>query len=369
MMTGRDATIVFDDVSKVFADGTTAVGHLSLEVPSGEFTVFVGSSGSGKTTALRMINRMVEPTSGVITVDGADVATVNPVKLRLGIGYVIQNAGLMPHQRVIDNVATVPVLQGQSRRAARQAAYAVLERVGLNPGLASRYPAQLSGGEQQRVGVARALAADPPILLMDEPFSAVDPVVRNELQNEMLRLQSELHKTIVFVTHDIDEALKLADRVAVFRGGSLQQYDEPAELLARPANDFVARFIGLGRGYRWLQLQDTTGLPLRHLETIAAERIRDAPTEGWALVVDAEGAPIGWIDADGVRRLGAGATPADVMSGVGSLLRPDGNLSHALDAALSSPSGVGVAVDDGGTVIGGVRAADVLAAADARRGV
>ena len=264
--------IVFDKVSKVFADGTTAVNQLSLAVPNGKLTVFVGSSGSGKTTALRMINRMIEPTSGTITVDGVDVSTVDPVKLRLGIGYVIQHAGLMPHQRVIDNVATVPVLKGQSRRAARKAAYEVLERVGLDPKLATRYPAQLSGGEQQRVGVARALAADPPILLMDEPFSAVDPVVRHDLQNEILRLQSELHKTIVFVTHDIDEALKLADQVAVFRAGSLQQYDEPARLLSRPANDFVARFIGLGRGYRWLQLIDATGLPLHDVAAHAGGR-------------------------------------------------------------------------------------------------
>src|SRR6201993_2566183 len=223
--------IGFDEVSKMFQGGGTAVDQLSLEVPNGKLTVFVGSSGSGKTTALRMINRMIEPTSGTITVNGADVSTVDPVRLRLGMGYVIQHAGLMPHQRVIDNVATVPVLKGQSRRAARKAAYEVLERVGLDPKLATRYPAQLSGGEQQRVGVARALAADPPILLMDEPFSAVDPVVRHELQNEMLRLQSELRKTIVFVTHDIDEALRLADQVAVFgRGGVLQQYDKPARL-------------------------------------------------------------------------------------------------------------------------------------------
>src|SRR6201984_669638 len=188
-----------------------------------------------------MIHRMIEPTAGTITVDGKDVAVVNPVRLRLGIGYVIQSAGLMPHQRVIDNIATVPVLKGQSRRAARKAAYEVLERVGLDSKLATRYPAQLSGGEQQRVGVARALAADPPILLMDEPFSALDPVVRHDLQNEILRLQSELNKTIVFVTHDVDEALRLADQVAVFNGGALQQYDEPARLLSRPANDFVAK--------------------------------------------------------------------------------------------------------------------------------
>ena len=360
--------IVFDNVSKVFTDGTAAVDRLNMTIPEGQLTVFVGSSGSGKTTALRMINRMVEPTSGTITVDGADVSGVDPVKLRLGIGYVIQHAGLMPHQRVIDNVATVPVLKGQSRRVARKAAYQVLERVGLDPKLATRYPAQLSGGEQQRVGVARALAADPPILLMDEPFSAVDPVVRHELQNEILRLQAELRKTIVFVTHDIDEALKLADRVAVFSEGVLQQYDEPARLLARPSNDFVGRFIGLGRGYRWLQLIEATGLPLRHIELIEADSLCETNlSDGWAVVVDRVGAPMGWIDAEGMRRRRAGASLSDTLNGVGSLFRPHGNLSHALDAALSSPSGVVVAVDDGGRVIGGVLATDVLAAAEARR--
>jgi osmoprotectant transport system ATP-binding protein len=360
--------IVFDNVSKVFPDGNTAVDRLSLVVPNGKLTVFVGSSGSGKTTALRMINRMIEPTSGTITVDGADIASVNPVRLRLGIGYVIQNAGLMPHQRVIDNVATVPVLKGQSRRAARKAAYEVLERVGLDPRLATRYPAQLSGGEQQRIGVARALAADPPILLMDEPFSAVDPVVRHELQTEILRLESELHKTIVFVTHDIDEALRLGERVAVFRGGALQQYDEPAQLLSRPANEFVARFIGLGRGYRWLQFMDGAGLPLHDLERVAAGSLADTGLpDGWSVVLDEAGAPMGWIDAAGLRRHRAGASLSDSMNAVGSVFRPGGNLSQALDAALSSPSGVGVAVDDGGKVIGGVLAADVLAAVEARR--
>jgi osmoprotectant transport system ATP-binding protein len=364
--------ISFDKVSKVFQDGSTAVDQLSLEVPDAKLTVFVGSSGSGKTTALRMINRMVEPSSGTITVDGADVSTVNPVKLRLGIGYVIQSAGLMPHQRVIDNVATVPVLRGQPRRVARKAAYEVLERVGLDAKLASRYPAQLSGGEQQRVGVARALAADPPILLMDEPFSAVDPVVRHELQNEIVRLQSELHKTIVFVTHDIDEALRLADRVAVFgRGGVLQQYDEPARLLSRPANDFVAKFIGLGRGYRWLQLMDASGLHLRDMERVSASGLSDADgaqiPDGWTLVVSDEGVPLGWIDADGLRRHRGGASLSDSISAVGSQFRPDGNLSQALDAALSSPSSVGIAVDREGKVIGGVLATDVLAAVEARR--
>jgi osmoprotectant transport system ATP-binding protein len=361
--------ISFDDVNKVYADGTVAVDSLNLEVPDGTLTVFVGPSGCGKTTSMRMINRMVEPTSGTVMVDGADVAAVDPVQLRLGIGYVIQGAGLMPHQRVIDNVATVPVLKGQSRRSARKAAYNVLERVGLDARLATRYPAQLSGGEQQRVGVARALAADPPILLMDEPFSAVDPIVRYELQREILRLQAELHKTIVFVTHDIDEAVRLADRVAVFGpGGSLQQYEEPARLLSRPANDFVSRMIGLGRGYRWLQLLDATGLPMHDIPLITESAIEESQLrDGWALVVKSDGAPLGWIDTTGLHKHRGGAALLDSVTAVGSLFRPGGNLSQALDAALSSPAATGVAVDAAGKVVGGVRADDVLAAVESRR--
>ncbi|MBV8862238.1 MAG: ABC transporter ATP-binding protein, partial [Mycobacterium sp.] len=331
--------ISFDSVTKVYADGAVAVDNLTLEVPRGTLTVFVGPSGCGKTTSMRMINRMIEPTSGTVMVDGADVAGVNPIKLRLGIGYVMQGAGLMPHQRVIDNVATVPVLKGRSRRSARKAAYELLERVGLDAKLATRYPAQLSGGEQQRVGVARALAADPPILLMDEPFSAVDPIVRDELQREILRLQAELRKTIVFVTHDIDEAVRLADYVAVFGpGGSLQQYEEPARLLSRPANRFVSRMIGAGRGYRWLQLLDATGLPVHDIPQIFESDIGDAQLrEGWALVVTSNGKPLGWIDSAGLQKHRGGASLPDGMTAVGSLFRTRGNLSQALDAALSSP--------------------------------
>ncbi|WP_156517291.1 ABC transporter ATP-binding protein, partial [Rhodococcus sp. EPR-279] len=228
--------ITFESINKTYPDGTTAVDSLDLVIEPHSFTVFVGPSGCGKTTSMRMINRMITPTSGVITVDGRNIADIDAVKLRRGIGYVIQSAGLLPHRTVVDNVATVPVLNGESRRAARTAALDVLERVGLDPAFASRYPAQLSGGQQQRVGVARALAADPPILLMDEPFSAVDPVVREELQIEMLRLQADLKKTIVFVTHDIDEAVRLGDRIAVFGPqGRLQQYDKPETVLASPA--------------------------------------------------------------------------------------------------------------------------------------
>ena len=270
--------ITFENVTKKYPDGTVAVDDLTLEVPEGTLTVFVGPSGCGKTTSMRMINRMIDPTSGTLTVDGQDVTTVDPVKLRLGIGYVIQSAGLLPHLRVVDNVATVPVLCGESRRSARKSALDVMERVGLDPKLANRYPAQLSGGQQQRVGVARALAADPPILLMDEPFSAVDPVVREDLQTEILRLQSELRKTIVFVTHDIDEAVKLGDKVAVFgRGGVLQQYADPAFVLSNPANELVSGFVGADRGYRGLQFFHATGLPLHEIKH-AAENDVDSLT-------------------------------------------------------------------------------------------
>jgi osmoprotectant transport system ATP-binding protein len=342
--------ISFDGVTKTYPDGTVAVDNLTLDVPAGSLAVFVGPSGCGKTTSMRMINRMVDPTSGTLTVDGADVSKVNAVKLRLSIGYVIQSAGLMPHQRVVDNVATVPVLRGQSRRAARRAALGVMERVGLDLKLAGRYPAQLSGGQQQRVGVARALAGDPPILLMDEPFSAVDPVVREELQAEMLRLQNDLHKTIVFVTHDIDEAVKLGDKVAVFGpGGVLQQYDEPAQLLANPVNEFVAGFIGADRGYRGLQFLHASGLQLHDITRLGE----------WELVTSADGSPLGW-------RKKEASDYSDYISG-GSLLRPDGTLRQALDAALSSPSGVGVAVDADGRAIGGIRVEDVVEAIRERK--
>ncbi|BBX19781.1 proline/glycine betaine ABC transporter ATP-binding protein [Mycolicibacterium duvalii] len=362
--------INFEHVTKKYPDGTVAVDDLSLEVPQGTLTVFVGPSGCGKTTSMRMINRMIDPTSGTLTVDGKDVTKVDAVKLRLGIGYVIQSAGLMPHLRVVDNVATVPVLRGESRRSARRSAIAVMERVGLDPKLADRYPAQLSGGQQQRVGVARALAADPPILLMDEPFSAVDPVVREDLQTEILRLQNELHKTIVFVTHDIDEALKLGEKVAVFgRGGVLQQYDAPARLLSNPANDAVAAFVGADRGYRGLQFYHATGLPLHDIRHVGEPEI-DALALGagdWVLVTRPDGAPYAWIDADGVELHRNGGSLYDSTIAGGSLFRPDGTLRLALDAALSSPSGLGVAVDAAGQVLGGVKADDVLAALDEQR--
>jgi len=264
----------------------------------------------------------------------------------------------------------VPVLKGQSRREARKNAYQVLERVGLDPKLGDRYPAQLSGGQQQRVGVARALAADPPVLLMDEPFSAVDPVVRDELQIEILRLQAELQKTIVFVTHDIDEAIKLGDRVAVFGpGGTLQQYDAPARLLSNPANEFVSGFIGADRGYRGLQFRQATGLPLHDIRTVKEAEI-DALSlvpGDWRLVTRDDGRPYAWLNAEGVELHRGGSSLYDSTIAGGSLFLPGGTLRLALDAALSSPAGLGVAVDDDGQVIGGVKADDVLEALEAQR--
>ena len=248
--------IRFEHVGKTFPDGTVAVGDFDAEIASHECVALVGSSGSGKTTLLRMVNRMVDPTAGRVLIDGTDVAGVDPVELRRSIGYVMQAGGLLPHRTVLDNVSTVPVLTGTKRPAARSRALELLDLVGLDRALAHRYPAQLSGGQQQRVGVARALAADPNILLMDEPFGAVDPIVRRELQTELLRLQAELGKTIVFVTHDIDEAFRVAERVVILRpGGVVAQVGTPAQILAAPADRFVADFVGATSAERRLHLE------------------------------------------------------------------------------------------------------------------
>lgn len=252
--------IEFATVSKTYPGGAVAVREFSLTVPSHRAVALVGSSGSGKTTLLRMVNRMVEPTSGRVMIDGEDVREQNAVELRRSIGYVLQAGGLLPHRTVLDNVATVLRLNGMARVPARQKAGELMERVGLDAGLAGRYPGELSGGQQQRVGVARALAPDPNILLMDEPFGAVDPIVRRELQDELLRLQGELGKTIVFVTHDVDEAFRLGDEVVVLRDhGVVAQRGTPDEILADPADDFVADFIGANRAERMLRTQTVVG--------------------------------------------------------------------------------------------------------------
>lgn len=268
------AMIRLRGVGKTYDDGTVAVQDLDLDVARGELVCLVGPSGCGKSTTLKMVNRLIEPTSGTIEIDGEDVTRQDPVQLRRRIGYVIQQVGLFPHQRVVDNVMTVPTLQGVPRSKARERAKELLDLVGLDPArYAARYPHQLSGGQQQRVGVARALAGDPAVLLMDEPFGAVDPVVRLRLQDEFLRLQDEVGVTVVLVTHDIDEAVRMGDRVAVFAaGGRLAQFDTPARLLGRPADDFVAEFVGSTSGLRRLTV---TPLDPAHVEPLDGVRTGD----------------------------------------------------------------------------------------------
>ncbi|MEU8920265.1 ATP-binding cassette domain-containing protein [Kitasatospora sp. NPDC048545] len=367
--------IRFEGAGKRHPDGTVAVEGLDLEVPTGRITVLVGPSGCGKTTLLRMVNRMVEPTSGRVLLDGTDVAEREPAKLRRGIGYVIQQAGLFPHRKVIDNIATVPHLLGWDRKKARARAAELLELVGLAPETAKRYPFQLSGGQQQRVGVARALAADPPVLLMDEPFSAVDPVVRAGLQEELLRLQSELRKTVLFVTHDIEEAVRLGDQVVVLREqGRIAQLADPHTLLTTPADDGVAAFLGRDRGLRGLGLRPASTVTLRPvgdapkagrdagLKAVAEAGLTNAIDNGapdglryggWELALDDERRPIGWIDRDAVT---AELHPA-------AAFRPDTDtLRTALDAAVLSPAGVAVALDAEGRATGTASREAVLAA-------
>ena len=356
--------ITFDNVSKVYPDGTVAVDKLTLNAPNGMITTLVGPSGCGKTTSMRMINRLIEPTSGTIELDGVDTQTLDRVALRRRIGYVIQNAGLFPHRTVVDNVAALPRLLGGSKKETRSKAMELLERVGLDAKFARRYPWQLSGGQQQRVGVARALATDPPFLLMDEPFSAVDPIVRNQLQDEFLRLQADISKTIVMVTHDIDEALKLGDQVAVLReGGTLAQLATPAELLAAPNDAFVADFVGSARGYRALGFHHSDGLlQLTDEPTIsvgqAVSTIPSVPGR-WILAVDENNAPIGCVDTEAVR--GDRVQESDVNLSATSAHRGD-PLRDLLNSALSSPSGRCVVTDESGALIGTATDHDVIEA-------
>jgi len=341
--------IRIDSVTKRYPDGTVAVDRLSLEIPDGSITVLVGPSGCGKTTTLRMINRMIEPSEGTILIDGKDSRQQPVNTLRRSMGYVIQNAGLFQHRTIVDNIATVPRLLGWKKDKARERARELMERVGLDASLAKRYPYQLSGGQQQRVGVARALAADPPVLLMDEPFSAVDPVVRKGLQDELLRIQAELGKTIVFVTHDIDEAVKLGTMVAVLRtGGKLAQFAPPAELLSHPADEFVEDFLGADRGVRRLSFFPSTGLELTMSPVVTAgSGAERADTDAeFLLVTDADGRPLGW-------------TKPEDLAADGRLLpygRPfvvgTDSLRAALDCAVLSPTGWAVAVDTDGKVAG-----------------
>ena len=271
--------IRFEDVQKIYPDGTVGVGGITLDVAEHSTTVLLGSSGSGKTTLMRMVNKMVAPTSGAVLLAGEDVAVQPTVALRRSIGYVLQDGGLFPHRRVVDNIATVPILDGVPKAKARERALELMDMVGLDYDLAGRFPSQLSGGQRQRVGVARALANDPKVLLMDEPFGALDPLVRADLQRELRDLQRRLGTTILFVTHDVDEAFLLGDQVAVLRtGGVLAQVGTPEELLSKPADEFVADFVGAGASRR---------------------QLRSVERNGSRVVLDADGRPLGTLCEDG----------------------------------------------------------------------
>ncbi len=342
------------------AKGTPgAVNDLSLSVPAGKICVLVGPSGCGKTTTLKMVNRLIEPTSGDILIDGRAVLEEEVTTLRRRIGYVIQQTGLFPHLTIGDNVAVVPRLLGWPKERQRQRRDELLALVGLEPGAyRDRYPAQLSGGERQRVGVARALAADPPVMLMDEPFGAVDPIVRERLQNEFLRLQEELAKTILFVTHDIDEAIKMGDLVAVMQlGGMLAQFGPPDEILAHPASDFVARFVGADRALKRLSLNRVGELPLEPAVTVtpgddtelARERVRSAPFP-YLLVVDADRRPLGWLPAD--RIAAQGHIDPSLAISMSPLLDRETTLKDALSMMLDADVQTGIVVDRDGRVQG-----------------
>jgi osmoprotectant transport system ATP-binding protein len=317
MTTSAAAEIVFDRATKRYA-GTdrAAVENLSLTIPAGEICILVGPSGAGKTTAMKLVNRLIELDDGDIRIDGRSIRDQDVTQLRRGIGYVIQQVGLFPHMTVAENIATVPRLLGWARARQKARTDELLELVGLEPEYGKRYPSQLSGGQRQRVGLARALAADPPLMLMDEPFGALDPITRDRLQLELLRLHEEVRKTIIFVTHDIDEAIKLGDRIALLReGGHLAQYATPDDLLAHPADDFVARFVGADRGLKRLALRQLAEIDLEPVQSPdgvsapATTTLRDAlslmMSEGAdpLVVVDADGAPIGQVSVAHIGRM------------------------------------------------------------------
>jgi osmoprotectant transport system ATP-binding protein len=354
-----EISIRLEHLTKVYAGAARpAVDGLDLAIPRGELVALVGPSGCGKTTTLKMINRLIEPTSGTVWLEGTDIRTLPVHELRRGIGYVIQQAGLFPHRSVADNIATVPKLLGWGRERIHERVGELAELLGLDRDLLGRYPAALSGGQQQRVGVARALAADPPVLLMDEPYSAVDPIVRARLQDELLALQAAVHKTIVLVTHDIDEAIKLADRIAILKvGGILEQVATPAEMLRAPANDFVADFLGDDRGIKRLSLMTVRDASLSKGPVVGAAASADEAraTMGeqgydWVAVCDGDDRLQGWI---GAADLDGAATLADLAPRpFAAVVTADTTLKAALDGIVTSRTRVAMAVDDDGRYLG-----------------
>jgi osmoprotectant transport system ATP-binding protein len=355
MQDATGAVVAFEHLSKRYpGSDAPAVDDLTFTIPAGEVCVLVGPSGCGKTTTMKMVNRLIEPTGGRITIDGEDVTSLPAVELRRRIGYVIQQIGLFPHLTIGENVGVVPRLLRWSASRTRERTDELLEIVGLEPGqYRDRYPAELSGGERQRVGVARALAADPPVMLMDEPFGAVDPIRRDRLQNEFLRLQERVRKTIIFVTHDVDEAIKMGDRIAILqRGGILAQYDTPAAILANPASEFVERFVGADRGLKRLSLGRVRDLDLIEAIPVRAGEEREAVRRrldrveelSYALLVDDAGRPLGWIDQHDLA--GTGPIDAEAATPGAPTVERETTLRDALSALLGSSVQLGVVVDE-----------------------
>jgi osmoprotectant transport system ATP-binding protein len=349
--------IRLDSIEKRYPNGSLAVRSLTLDVNEGEIVMLVGPSGCGKTTTLKMINRLIEPTGGRILLAGEDVTHSDPVKLRRRMGYVIQNVGLFPHRTIEQNVATVPGLLRWDHKKVRARSLELLELVGLDPTeFAKRYPHQLSGGQRQRVGVARALAADPPVLLMDEPFSAIDPIARDRLQVEFLRLQEAVRKTIVFVTHDIEEAIRVGDRICVLsNGGVLEQYADPATLLGSPSNEFVANFVGSDRGLKRLGVTAIGDSDLEHPPTVGLQdsvaraiELLDRAGARWAVVTDDAGDLHGWVGRDHLSGNGTVASRARRMD---AWVPAGSTLKYAFSVMLQQDAGW-VAVLDGNRLIG-----------------
>ncbi|MBW3613174.1 MAG: betaine/proline/choline family ABC transporter ATP-binding protein [Chloroflexi bacterium] len=357
---GAGAVVAFEHVTKRYpGSDQPAVDDLTLTVPAGEICVLVGPSGCGKTTTMKMVNRLIEPSDGRITIDGHDVTDLPAVELRRRIGYVIQQVGLFPHLTIGENVGVVPRLLRWSGARIAARTDELLELVGLPAAYRDRYPNELSGGERQRVGVARALAADPPVMLMDEPFGAVDPIRRERLQNEFLRLQRQVRKTIIFVTHDVDEAIKMGDRIAVLqRGGILAQYDTPAAILAHPTSEFVERFVGADRGLKRLSLARVRDLDLLDPVVVHAgedraevrRRLDRTEALDFALLVDDGDRPLGWIDAGDLA--GSGTIDPDAATPGAPTVQPETTLRDALSALLASSVQLGVVVDAEERVIG-----------------
>ncbi len=377
---GGEAMIRLENLTKRFpGQKQNAVDDLTMEVPEGEIVILVGPSGCGKTTTLRLINRLIEPTSGRIYLEGQDVTGVNPDKLRRRMGYVIQQIGLFPHMTIADNIATVPKMLRWDRKRTTARVNELLDMIGMDPSsYAKRYPKELSGGQRQRVGVARAMAVDPPVILMDEPFSAIDPITRTRLQNEFLELQNVIRKTIVFVTHDIDEALKMGDRIAILDVGStIAQYDDPETILSAPASGFVEDFIGAGASLKRLNLTKLCDVELIEwpVAAVSADRaaIREAllaSDKGSVLLVDAERRPERWVNAIDLERSDTPLSEAGLAAE--PKLEQQATLYDALNEMLTSFQGAAAVVDGDGVYLGVIDIETIAAAirsmrADARR--